>query len=281
MRPYLLEIKLYILIIALMGTTYFTGVGWWSAVSLILTFTIIYWIMKPLRELSQLAQEVRGMHSLPEVEKPRELLSISKTFADLSEELTRQRNALAAFSQLATLDGMTGLANFSAFKGEFKKMINVSQRHERTIGLVLMDIDHFKKINDQYGHSQGDQVLRTLAKALLSVNRNTDFVARYGGEEFALLLQQADVASGVAVAERVRQTIESTKFEDLERPGSYIPVTVSIGLLIIDGKKLLPKNKFFDISNFIVQADKNLYQAKRDGRNRVVTTEWEPTATPE
>ena len=122
----------------------------------------------------------------------------------------------------------------------------------------MLDIDHFKKINDTYGHQAGDEVLKNLSLHLKANLRDTDILARFGGEEFIILLAQTEENPGFIVAERLRDSIENmtTIFEDKE-----IRITISIGLAF---------SKYFDSLNAIIQgADDALYQSKENGRNRV------------
>jgi two-component system, cell cycle response regulator len=127
-------------------------------------------------------------------------------------------------------------------------------------GLLLLDVDHFKKINDGYGHGAGDEVLVELARRLLATVRRGDVVARYGGEEFAVLLPRTDVAEMAASAERIRQSIAATP---MSGAGRLLSVTVSVG-----GAALRPGQS---IDEWIADADRALYAAKDAGRNRVVT----------
>jgi two-component system cell cycle response regulator len=127
-------------------------------------------------------------------------------------------------------------------------------------GLLLLDVDHFKKINDGYGHGAGDEELVELARRLLATVRRGDVVARYGGEEFAVLLPRTDVAEMAASAERIRQSIAATP---MSGAGRLLSVTVSVG-----GAALRPGQS---IDEWIADADRALYAAKDAGRNRVVT----------
>jgi len=126
---------------------------------------------------------------------------------------------------------------------------------------MMMDIDHFKKINDTYGHLAGDYVLKQLASVIKARIRREDTMSRYGGEEFALVLPEVDQINAGQTAEKIRKLVEKTvfKFEDTK-----IPVTVSMGVSALD-----PETK--DPNDFIKRADEKLYQAKNQGRNQVCT----------
>ena len=162
---------------------------------------------------------------------------------------------------MATTDGLTGLTNHRAFQQRFQDLLERAQRHSHKVALLLCDVDHFKKVNDNYGHPVGDEVLRRVARVLQDVPRKIDIPARYGGEEFAVLLDNVDVAQAKTVAERIR--IEISKVV-VETDKGSLSVTESIGVAAFpdDGT---------DRATLIERADLALYHAKHTGRNRVVT----------
>src|SRR5262245_55034204 len=162
---------------------------------------------------------------------------------------------------MATTDGLTGLTNHRAFQQRFADLIERAQRHHQKLALLLCDVDHFKRVNDGYGHPIGDEVLRRVARVLQEVPRKIDIPARYGGEEFAVLLDNVDVAQARAVAERIRIEISKVVVETEKGP---LSVTESIGIAAFpdDGR---------DRATLIERADLALYHAKHTGRNRVVT----------
>jgi two-component system, cell cycle response regulator len=162
---------------------------------------------------------------------------------------------------MATTDGLTGLTNHRTFQARFEDLLQRAQRHGHKVALLLCDVDHFKKVNDTYGHPVGDEVLRRVAKVLQEVPRKIDIPARYGGEEFVVLLDNVDVAQAKAVAERIR--IEISKVVVDTDKGS-LSVTESVGVAAFpdDGR---------DRATLIERADLALYHAKHTGRNRVVT----------
>ncbi|MGE5187386.1 MAG: diguanylate cyclase [Acidobacteriota bacterium] len=162
---------------------------------------------------------------------------------------------------MATTDGLTGLTNHRTFQMRFEDLLQRAQRHNHKVALLLCDVDHFKKVNDTYGHPIGDEVLRRVAKVLQEVPRKIDVPARYGGEEFVVLLDNVGVAQAKAVAERIR--IEISKVV-VETEKGALSVTESIGVAAFpdDGN---------DRATLIERADLALYHAKHTGRNRVVT----------
>jgi diguanylate cyclase (GGDEF)-like protein len=162
---------------------------------------------------------------------------------------------------MATTDGLTGLTNHRTFQQRFADMLERAARHNHRVAVLLCDVDHFKKVNDNYGHPIGDEVLRRVARVLQEVPRKIDIPARYGGEEFAVLLDNVDVAQAKQVAERIRIEISRVVVESDKGP---LSVTESIGVAAFpdDGR---------DRATLIERADLALYHAKHTGRNRVVT----------
>ncbi|HEY5951963.1 MAG TPA: diguanylate cyclase, partial [Kofleriaceae bacterium] len=162
---------------------------------------------------------------------------------------------------MATTDGLTGLTNHRTFQSRFEDLLQRAQRHNHKVALLLCDVDHFKKVNDNYGHPVGDEVLRRVAKVLQEVPRKIDIPCRYGGEEFAVILDGVDVTQAKAVAERIRIEISKVVVETEKGP---LSVTESIGVSAFpdDGR---------DRATLIERADLALYEAKHSGRNRVVT----------
>jgi len=166
-----------------------------------------------------------------------------------------------ATERLATTDGLTGLTNHRTFQGRLDEHLSVSQRYGRPVSLILCDIDHFKSVNDTYGHPVGDLVLKGVARILAKEARATDVVARYGGEEFALVMPEADTAAALGVAERIRERVGQLVTETGRGP---LQVTMSLGIATFPGDAA-------DKAALVERADGCLYHAKRNGRNRCVT----------
>ena len=167
--------------------------------------------------------------------------------------------SVARLEELATTDGLTGCFNKRYFQDEFKARLQAAQRFGRKLSLVIVDLDHFKTVNDTYGHHTGDVVIRELGQILRRLKRETDVVARFGGEEFCVLCEETDAEGACLLAERVREELERTAFEtDL---GS-VRVTASLGLATFPehGK---------DKQALFAAADRALYAAKHNGRNQV------------
>ncbi len=160
----------------------------------------------------------------------------------------------------ATTDLLTGLANHGEFQAVLSHELEDARRYNYPVGLVLFDLDNFKKVNDTYGHLQGDAVLRGVARALANTVREGDTAARYGGEEMALILPHTDLDGSAAIAERVRGEIAEMGIPMVEGDGE-LRVTASIGVSVtVEGEK----------DELIADADHALYNAKRNGKNQVV-----------
>jgi diguanylate cyclase (GGDEF)-like protein len=157
-------------------------------------------------------------------------------------------------------DGLTGLFNYKSFYYFLDQEYSRAQRYRLPLTLVMGDIDHFKTVNDTFGHPVGDQVLRLLSQRLSTFLRNSDILARHGGEEFGILLTETPVTDAVAVVERLRQMVKSMV---QEHEGKAIKVTMSFGLAFFPPKSKLSKDELIKL------ADQALYEAKRRGRNRV------------
>jgi len=161
--------------------------------------------------------------------------------------------------RLTTIDGLTQIYNKRYFLETLEREIARSQRYRRSLSLVMFDIDHFKKINDSYGHLAGDYVLKHLASTVKTKIRREDLFARYGGEEFAIVLPEIDGINSKAFAEKIRQLVEK---QDFRFENTRIQVTISMGVGAID-------DEHNDAATLIKQADDFLYAAKSAGRNRV------------
>lgn len=166
--------------------------------------------------------------------------------------------------QEATKDYLTGLNNVREFDISFNNISQMTIRKEEELSLLFIDIDFFKKINDTYGHSAGDYVLKALGQILLETCRVYDIVSRNGGEEFSIILLDCSSTKAVQIAERVRKNVEKYNFEISDK--QTINITVSIGV------SSYPE-KTNQINNLLEHSDTALYQAKRTGRNKVVLYE--------
>ncbi len=178
---------------------------------------------------------------------------------NLLDELEEKNTIL---EELIKKDGLTNLYNHRYFHERISEEYNRAMRYSYPLSCILMDIDHFKKVNDTYGHQAGDVILKTLAKIITKNIRQVDIAARYGGEEFALILPHTYIEKSVVMAERIREQVEGTTFyfNDIT-----IKATISMGLACF------PENKPASYTELIRFADESLYVAKESGRNRVKT----------
>ena len=197
--------------------------------------------------------------------------TLEANFAATSEELDNIRDSLKAAEQRSNTDALTGLANRHSMD-EFLRLAQIAaMEKDEALSVFLIDIDHFKKFNDDYGHQVGDQVLRLVAKVLQEGVREVDLAARYGGEELIAVLPGADLEACSAVAERVRRRIAEARLTRRATGKEIGSITVSIGV----AQFRLAESA----EAMIERCDRGLYQAKRLGRNRTVTeTELEPEA---
>lgn len=177
------------------------------------------------------------------------------SFGSAAQALERE-----VWKALATVDPLTGLANRQTMRTQLTGERDRAIRQRLPLCLALADIDHFKKINDTFGHAQGDNVLRAVAQVLRNTVRPYDVVYRYGGEEFLICLPGTNVETGTQALERIRQAVAALALSDDK--GTPIPVTATFGLAEVDADT--------SVDDAIEHADKALYDGKRQGRNRVV-----------
>lgn len=175
----------------------------------------------------------------------------------LEEQLTLAHQQM---EYLAMHDGLTGLFNRRAMEERIGSELSRAGREKRTLSLILLDIDHFKAINDQYGHQAGDNTLRQLAQILTGNLRQYDCAGRWGGEEFILVLPDTNQSDAHTIAERLRIKTSETKF--LLENNTPLSVQISLGIACVS-------DHYPSLSKFVDAADQALYQAKQSGRNRV------------
>jgi len=184
-------------------------------------------------------------------------------FAEKSRELDTIRDSLNKSEQRARTDTLTGLPNRRALEEFFRQVQIAAMEQDEPLSVLLIDVDHFKKFNDNYGHGVGDQVLRLVAKALRERVRGNDLPARYGGEELIAVLPSTDLETCTTIAERIRRTIAECQFTR-RSTGEVLPqITVSVGV----GQFQFGES----MADLIDRCDRALYLAKKLGRNRVVT----------
>ncbi len=192
------------------------------------------------------------------------LLGIAWTFGFVmlnSERLEVDlKSAQVELQRLATTDFLTGICNNRCFFENGEREIQRARRYGHPLGVLMFDIDHFKRVNDTYGHAAGDQVLVAITAACRAFLRDIDVFGRLGGEEFAILLPETDLAGGRTTAERLRSTIAE---KGIEAGGATLNVTISVGVSVLS-----PGDD--EIEQVLKRADDAMYEAKKTGRNRTM-----------
>lgn len=186
------------------------------------------------------------------------LQSLASRVATMEQEAQGFRANIEEQRQKALIDPLTGLANRAAWEERLGQEIGLWQKEKTTLLLCILDLDHFKRINDGYGHLAGDRVLKIVAKVLKKQLRESDFIARFGGEEFVILLPATQVTTGLAMLEQLRAAVEQCPFHFKSEP---VTITISSGFTA------LRAGERSDVA--LKRADQALYRAKGNGRNRV------------
>lgn len=227
-----------------------------------LTFAVLLLrgILRPVRQLTDAVDRVcRGdLDTSVEVGGIDEFVQLGHFFDDMRRRL---RKVLAQLTEMAVTDPLTGVPNRRSFDMHLEAELKRARRYGEHVSVAVLDLDHFKHVNDTFGHTFGDLVLREVAQQCRRLCRETDLFARYGGEEFALVLPHTPKERAVALMERIRGAIEEMTVQD-PTLGYSVRVTVSVGIACFpeDGE---------DPEALVTEADEALYRAKAGGRNRV------------
>lgn len=193
---------------------------------------------------------------------PAELIARVKVQLKIKTLQDSLKKSNQALMELSNTDPLTHLSNRRFLMKTLEKELQRCERSQKPMALIMVDVDHFKPVNDTYGHQQGDVVLQTLADQMKAHLRDYDLAARFGGEEFALVLPETALAEAVQVAERLRVAIS-----ELRIPADHNEIRLTISL----GVATYPHPKVRTVDNLILEADRALYNAKERGRNRVET----------
>lgn len=188
-----------------------------------------------------------------------EISGAVQVFHDNSSRIAA-RSVIEKLRKLALIDPLTGLVNRRYLERVLESKTDEMKRYDLSFGLVFIDVDHFKKVNDRYGHDTGDKVLRGVAQSLSTVVRSSDVIGRWGGEEFVAIVQNLGRGELEVVAEKMRKTVEELK---IDNDGEPISVTISLGATLASAEDGLDK------SGILRKADRLLYTSKDQGRNRV------------
>jgi len=183
---------------------------------------------------------------------------VGETGCEWLDEVAKLRRQVSELSDLVSTDALTGLFNFRHFKTMLQAEMDRSKRSGIPTSMVMVDVDHFKSVNDNHGHEIGNQALRHLADILRNEVRTTDIVCRYGGEEFAMIFPETHLNLAVKVADRIREEVANSPLQTAQ---GELKLTVSMGASVY------MKTSVIDIDEFIDSVDKYLYEAKQSGRN--------------
>ena len=186
-------------------------------------------------------------------------LEIATDITDKKHAEEELRAAKKYAEELSQMDELTGMKNRRAFFEQGNRLLEQAKRYKHPISVIMMDIDYFKSINDNFGHSIGDKVLQAVAEPLQRLVREIDIVARMGGEEFAFILPETGLEEAASLAERLRSEIENLV---LDNKGHQIRITASFGVITC-------KNGDGNIEVLLTDADDALYMAKKNGRNQI------------
>jgi two-component system, sensor histidine kinase LadS len=210
-------------------------------------------VVKPIEQISAAARRIsaRDLTARAPVKGDEEIAALGEAINHMADELKSH----------ARTDELTGLPNFRAFSESIDAALLRADRYPERIGILVLDLDRFKKYNDTFGHAAGNEALRRVAATIAGTVRNVDYAARYGGEEFAVILPDADAASAFEAVNRFRQIVADTLF-DMPAIGKTLRMTVSIGVALcpVDGDTE---------AQLIARSDAALYHAKKTGKDRV------------
>jgi diguanylate cyclase (GGDEF)-like protein len=243
----------------------------------VVSFGLERLVVRPVRQLQQAVRRIAEGHLSTRVPplKGLELAELSETVNRMAAALQSERQNLESavaertrelqeanvrLERLAVTDGLTNVFNHRRLQEVLHDEVLRSQRHQRPVGVLMIDVDFFKRVNDSFGHPVGDQLLRRLAEVLRGELRQTDTLARYGGEEFAVVLPETSKQEALQVAERMRLAVEHHVNQGRDW-GQRVTISIGVASLPDDG---------VTEAGLLISADEALYLAKRQGRNRVV-----------
>ena len=233
-----------------------TQIAIFSIIAVIVSVTVTFIAIWYGRKLSGQLQEMNNYLEQKIHERTESLL-------DTQKELLEDNNELA---RMALTDSLTGLSNRTHMNQILRQEYARFERHDQRFGIIMLDIDHFKNVNDSFGHDAGDKVLKKLAQIIASAIRTSDFVARWGGEEFLICCTTIEETDLLPIAETIRKLVASSDFEKVKQ------ITTSLGCAaIVKGES---------ISDLIKRSDIALYEAKNNGRNQSIVSEFTDISLP-
>jgi diguanylate cyclase len=190
---------------------------------------------------------------------------LEERFSATHSKIGELRESLDQMRQEALTDSLTGIPNRKCFDMKLRELMAVANADPKPLALIMVDIDHFKKFNDNYGHQIGDQVLKLVARTLTDCVRGQDVAARYGGEEFAIILPSTNLDGAYVVAENIRTNVAAKKITRKSTGDSLGHITLSLGIAMF--------RRGEEATQFVTRADEGLYIAKGAGRNRTMSAE--------
>jgi len=225
--------------------------------STLLAALFAYGLSRPIRRLADVADAMRhgDLARRTGIRRGDEIGELARAFDEMAATL---QGHVETVRRLAVTDDLTGLPNHRRFKEELDREVARHLRFDSSLCLVFLDIDHFKRVNDTYGHAEGDLVLQDIARELQLGVRAVDTACRYGGEEFGVILPNTDMEAAVAVAERLRAAVAG---QTMGKEGQHVTLSAGVAILPADG---------VTAQELLECADARLYRAKEAGRNRVV-----------
>ena len=235
-------------------------------------FILRRYLIQPLQRIHRVLSSLDARGPLPALSSApmAEIHAVEEAIVRFHATLQENEDVRLKLERLATTDGLTGLANRRHFLGQAAEEMARARRYGRPITVGIADLDHFKQVNDRFGHAVGDHVLQSFATLVAETLRQTDRVGRYGGEEFAFIFPETTPEEALRLAGRLRQRLAAAP--PLLPDGSVLPVTVSIGLADATGR---------DLEESLAQADIALYQAKGNGRDRCVLASQDASPDPQ
>ena len=222
----------------------------------------------PMPALGSTVGVIHLERAVPNSFDSRDVSSASRTAEQVALAIANAR-LMKTMEGLANTDPLTGLRNPRFFDAHLERELAVAVAERRSVAVILLDVDYFKRFNDTHGHPAGDEALRALGRTLRAIMREGDVVARYGGEEFVVALRDTTLERAMAAAEKMRLAVEQAAFEI--GPGRYGRITISLGVVATDQQPV-------DRKGLIALADAALYRAKEAGRNRVEAAPTSPEA---
>ena len=217
-------------------------------------------VVSTLSSIKSAMEDKRREDSQRLEEAREEMGTLRQNLSGMQKEILQVQERSKVLEQESITDSLTGIPNRRALNLRMREELQRFQRYGQFFSILVYDIDHFKKVNDTYGHWAGDKCLKEIVKRIQPSLRESDFMARYGGEEFVILMPGIDRDSALAAAQRLCLTIERTRFTYRKQS---IPLTISIGVSRVESEDQ-------DQESIFTRADKALYQAKNSGRNRAV-----------